>query len=456
MHRSHSILALVPALLLAACANTDGGPVAGTPSYFVLPSDLRDPINPGLAPSINDYGPRPLDPEDCVDPPGYEFALVDNYEIGKASFSYTYNDSTGKVTPWSPKEWEPPSSPIPAAWGGSRCGSTRALHLAGQFKQWGAGYGTVLYNHADTLKPAGVTIFDTFSDPTGASAPTGFASRITYWKRDVPLMTPGVTADFDHPYIDLMTAADLSAWDGIAVWARRGPFAGPGFRPGLLDRTTSDDFNKQLPPEKAACRSIYTVCSCQNTKHCTPWKLADAPVGVDPELYPDRDGTYCWDPATEAYPNSDPTLRCGQTACDYRLDTPIPTMIYNPTNVTSALAWDTVGPTGAKGVGTMTCSKEPYVFSDAAQPSANYCYTPGVDADPAEKEDRCQDGFLSGTLIDTNWKRYFIPFADLRQGGVSHRSPGIDLTTVQALVFSFPAGNLDIWIDDPSFYRKKR
>lgn len=432
MQRFYSCLAFLPALFAAACANTDGGPVQGSKSYFVMPVDARDPINPGLPPSENDFGPKPLSDAECADPAGYDIALVDDFETGLASKSYTYNDSTGAVLPYSLKEWEPASTSIPTAWGGKRCNSTKALHLAGQYRQWGAGFGTVLYNHESTLTPAGVKIYPADE----------FAKLITFF--------PG-----DSPYIAGLTAADLASgkWEGITFWARRGPFAGPGIRPGLLDRTTADDFNKQLPPEgkvpeaprHAACKSIYTVCSCQNTKHCTPWKLTDAPAGVASELMPDRDGTYCWDPATEAYPNPDPTLRCEQTACDYRIDTPIPTMVYNPNNAVSALKYQS---------NTITCSAQPYVFKDSGQPSAKYCYTPGVDEDPAEKEDRCQDGFLSGVLLDTNWRRYMVPFADLRQGTVSHRSPGIDLSVVEALVFSFPAGNLDVWIDDTGFYRK--
>ena len=421
--------AAFPLALFACGTSGGGGPVQGVPQYFVMPVQSTDPLHPGVLPAINDDGPTPIHVGDaeCQNDPRFEFVLVDDFEAGKAYKSYTYNDSTGVVLPYvkEAKEWEPAATEIPAAWGGDRCGSKQAMHFAGHYADWGAGYGTVLDNHTDTL--------------------TGVPFKLIepYW--------PG-----DSIYIPGLAGADLSAWDGITFWARRSRFAGPGFRPGILDRSTADDFNKHLPPEKAACRSIYTLCSCQNTKPCTFWDPAAAGTLSAAAYVPDVAGTYCWDPSIEPYPSGDPTLRCGQTACDFRVDTPIPTMIYNPVSADASALWRTVGSTGRPGVNTMTCSAEPYVFKDSTTPSGKYCYRPGIDADPAEKADRCQDGFLSGTLLDTDWKRYMIPFADLRQGNVDKRSAAVDLASVEALVFAFPGGNLDVWIDDVGFYRKKK
>jgi hypothetical protein len=38
---------------------------------------------------------------------------------------------------------------------------------------------------------------------------------------------------------------------------------------------------------------------------------------------------------------------------------------------------------------------------------------------------------------------------------IDKRSSGIDLSMVETLVFAFPGGNLDVWLDDVGFYRKK-
>ena len=102
----------------------------------------------------------------------------------------------------------------------------------------------------------------------------------------------------------------------------------------------------------------------------------------------------------------------------------------------------------------MTCSPEPYVFKDSTTPSAKFCYKPGVDLDPPERMERCNDGFLAGTLLTTDWKHYLIKFSDLRQGMIDKRSGEIDLGMVEALLFAFPGGDMDLWLDDVGFYRK--
>ena len=449
------------AVALFACGTSgSGGAVQGVPNYFVMPVDPED--GTGLPPAINDPGSAPVDPSQCA-PAGIEIAIVDDFEGLKASHSYTYNDSTSEVFPLVAKDWEPPSTTIPfPPQGKNPCGpgsdqSKQAMHFAGVFKDYGAGFGTVLFNHDDTLNKDGMKVPLTNLATFSVLPP---ARPILYWDGTTP-NAKGMVGEPDRPYV-LLQSVDLSAWDGITFWARRGAFAGPGFRPGILDRTTADDFNKQLPPDKAACRSIYTQCGCQNLRPCTPW---DPAVGPNPTieevnasietLVPGLAGTFCWDPKLDKYPSPDPTLRCGDFACEFHSDTPIPAMTYNPVSQDASELWHrNIGK--GEGIGTMTCSKEPYVFKDSTTPSAHYCYRPGIDADPAEKADRCQDGFLAGTLLDTNWRRYMIPFADLRQGSVDKRSPGIDLGMVEALVFAFPGGNLDVWIDDPGFYRKKK
>jgi len=322
----------------------------------------------------------------------------------------------------------------------------------------------VLFNHKDKINPTGSPNLPLFTPLDGddrftVKAP---ARPIVFWDGTTP-NAAGTPPVADTPYVPGMQSLDVSQWDGITFWARRGAYAGPGFRPGLLDRTSSDDFNKQLPPDKASCRSIYTHCGCTNLRPCTPWDPAVGPMPTAEEVASSIEplvptaaniplkGSYCWDPKLDKYPPWDPTLRCGDFACDYHDDTPIPAMTYNPVSQEASELWQR-----NKGIGTMTCSKEKYVFKDSTTPAANYCYRPGVDADPPEKADRCNDGFLSGVLLDTNWRRYYVPFADLRQGNVDQHSKGIDLGMVEAFLISFPGGNLDLWIDDPGFYRKKK
>jgi hypothetical protein len=443
--------------------------------FFVMPVDPQN--NTGLPPAINDPGPVLIDANtQCHDDDTYEFAIVDDYEEMKALGTYTFNDSTSEVLPLAVKDWEPSATAYPAQWTtrlGQKnpCGPGSAtdawvLHLAGHFTDFGGGVGTVLFNHPQSLGTA--IKFAVLDKKVGDDG--------TVPAVDPPAI-PIVFYAKDHPYVPNMASADLTdfsgnprrPWEGIAFWARRGPFAGPGFRPGILDRTTSDDFNKQLPASMAACRSVYTTCSCPNQKPCTPWEPNDLkyqqptvdelnasiePLTPDTTNYPmPTKGTYCWDPKVDRYPPWDPSLRCGDFACDYHVNTPIPSMTYNPVNDTEALLWDPAGP--KMGIGTMTCSPDFYVFNDSTTPSAKFCYKPGVDLDPPERMERCNDGFLAGTLLTTDWHHYFIKFSDLRQGMIDKRSSGIDLTMVEALLFAFPGGDMDIWLDDVGFYRKK-
>ena len=455
------------------CSSSSSGAVQGVPNYFVMPPWSKDA--PGLAPAINDPGPGPVDASQCSGPgglpPGVDrIVIIDDYEAEKANKAYTFNDSTSEIYPLVTKDWEPPATRIPEAWGVNSCGPGSeknhfALHLAGVFKDYGGGLGTVLFNHTEVQ---GIPFTD-LTEPTVAAP----KKPIVYW--------PG-----DHPYIPMIVvqSADLSDFTGITFWARRSPYSGPGFRPGILERTSADDFNKQLPPKdsdlprgvsvpadatRASCRSIYTTCGCTNNRQCTPWdpavdhmpSAAEILASVEP-LYPTADavntplkGTYCWDPKLEPNPPWDPTLRCGQTACDFHSDTPIPAMTYNPVNTVQARLWDTPATSnGLPGIDTMTCSTTPYVFKDSTTPSGYFCYRPGIDADPAEKVDRCGDSFIAGTRLTTDWVRYMIPFADLRQGNVDQRSKGIDISMVESLVFAFPGGNLDVWIDEIGFYHK--
>ncbi len=495
-----SFVTLLAPFGLGACGTSgESGAIQGVPNYFVLPVDPKD--QSGLPPAINDPGSDAVDPKDCA-ANGYDIAVIDDYEGGKAIKTYTFNDSTSDVYPLSYKAWEPSTTPIPKPRGNVACGpgydSKTALHIAGVYKDFGGGVGTVLMNHVDSLNrnpqiQLAFTDLNKFTiDPLKSAA-----TPILFWN-GTPPNAPGIGTDpakVDFPYVAayagntpldatgvhagaaaLMQSVDLNDWEGITFWARRGAFAGPGFRPGILDRTTSDDFNKQLPPDKASCRSIYTQCGCQNMRPCTHWDPAipGTPVPTQEEINSSVEplvptlsdetqtnvplaGDYCWDPKLDKYPPWDPSLRCGNFACDFHPDTPIPAMTYNPVSQEASELWHRkLGPDKGMGIGTMTCSPEPYTFRDSTTPAARYCYRPGIDADPPEKNDRCNDGFLSGVLLDTNWRRYYVPFADLRQGNVDQHSKGIDLHMVESFLISFPGGNLDLWIDDPAFYRKKK
>jgi len=160
----------IPGVGLMGSAGAAGAPNGVVPTaksqFFVMPVDPGN--GSGLPPSINDLGPRKvIDQAQCDADAAYDFAIVDNYEGGKASHTYSFNDSTSEVLPLVNKDWEPPATAYPAAWtarlGKNLCGpgsatSNLVLHLAGHFTDFGAGLGTVLFFHTDTLGTAMFTV----------------------------------------------------------------------------------------------------------------------------------------------------------------------------------------------------------------------------------------------------------------------------------------------------------
>jgi len=484
-------------VLLTACGGSKVAPTAAelTPAapdkntpYFVMPT--VNPLDGSLRKAVNDPGPEPVSDAECHVPDGMFLVpvteFVQNMVVTPGApqivdgHSYTFNDSTSELVPSSLtwEDWEPGATPIPPEWGGKLCAgpgqefekrpdaAAYAIHLTGVFRNYGAGLGTAFFNHQSVMQAADPNlIFTKVTDYMAGTGPVGSSGIGKFWDGDHFLQ------EVDQA---VFAYVDLSAYDGVTFWARRGPYGEPGFRVAALDRTTSDDFNRQLPPDRAACRSKYILCSCQNAAPCTDWDPTTAPltngltlgatpatqgflVAADGTPKAPKKGSYCWDPSLDTYPPMDPTLRCGQTACDSidsTLDRPsaasIPSPLFsyisNPVSAERALAW-------YPPPGKITCSPEPYVFQDSTMPSGRYCYDPGKDLPPPEAHEQCGDSFLAPVTVDLNWHRYVVPFKDMRQGNINHRSPGIDKAVMESLIFAFPGGNLDVWIDGLSLYK---
>ena len=448
---------------LAACGGSKVAPTTeelappvpgpNTP-YFVLPTP--NPVDSTLPKSVNDPGPGPTADSECHAPDGMVILPMSDFSGSLIAKSYTFNDTTSKLWPVALADWEPAATPIPPEWGnlcaapgqifaGSPQGlDSHAMHLAGVFHNYGAGIGTAFFNHQTTLQD---------NPPINFTLATDMNQTVIN----------GYAGDKFLQYADasVFAYADLSAYDGVVFWARRGPYGEPGFRVAIADRTTSDDYNRQLPPDLAACRSKYILCSCQNGSPCTHFVRDPALPNTD--LSVPKTGDYCWDPALDATPSVDPTQRCGQTACDsidivadrdinQRVGAQIPSPLYsyisNPVNAARAAAW-------FPAPGKITCSPEPYVFKDSTMPSGRYCYDPSQDLPPPEAQEQCGDSFLAPVSVDLDWHRYTVAFNDMRQGNIDKRSPGMDKTRMLSVIFAFPGGNLDVWIDGLGLYRKK-
>jgi hypothetical protein len=258
---------------------------------------------------------------------------------------------------------------------------------------------------------------------------------------------PGATLDPVGLPADLMRFAqapphrywDLSAYDGVTLWARVGPDGEDGISVALQDKHTSDALNRE---NQTFCRRIKT---------CTPDCLNGAPcTALDPQSpLP----TYrCFHPSLVPQP-SDPTLPfdpllgitqpaelelvypvCGPSACRS------PDYYYDPDFDNRKVA--------PNGPPLTEC--KPYEFSGVQ--AFNYCY--GSEPPPTESE-RCGDGWVASIHLTTDWKIYVIPFSEFRQVGFGKQAPYMDLHSIYEVAFEFPVGFVDLYVDNVTFYRNR-
>ena len=250
----------------------------------------------------------------------------------------------------------------------------------------------------------------------------------------------------------LHTYWDVSAWEGVSFWARRGPDSMGTLQVTLQDKHTSDDMARE---NQTFCRRIVPCFNkCLNNEPCSPneGELSNGPNndGTGPTVY------RCFDPKKGAIPHPPPKgtpvmigatqtspdgatqtspddqldiayPRCGPSACTFRADYP---------------------DTDFEG---KEC--RPYTFTSGE--SNEYCFNPS-DPPPPSREERCGDGYTSNVQLSTEWKLYTVPFSEMRQGGYGKRSPEFDLHSAYSITLAWGPGNLDFFIDNVSLYRAKK
>ena len=211
---------------------------------------------------------------------------------------------------------------------------------------------------------------------------------------------------------------DVSAYDGVTFWARRGPDGGSSVLVGFQDKHTSQDLNseseqfcKRHKECKAACTNGFSCVDDVSTrtdpiKRCMPEGYDIALVG-NPAL------------AEFLFPP------CGQNIC-----TP---PVFNPDPDFNNTTCEALSFTGLE---------------------SNYWCT-GPDRPVPPPAERCGDGFVSRVTLSTDWQLYKIPFDQFRQAGNGKPAPFFDLETVHSIFFELPVGWADIYVDDVSFYRQK-
>lgn len=217
-----------------------------------------------------------------------------------------------------------------------------------------------------------------------------------------------------HEYVD------VSGFDGVSFWARRGPESQGSIAIVVFDKHTSDALNRE---NATYCRRLRSCQSgCLNRLGCNPTDAED-PTSLhrcfDPEVGIPVNVTTRPDLIDELYP------RCGPSACTFRTEYADPEFEGKECR--------------------------PYTFQ--THETGEYCFDEG-DPPPPEADERCGDGYGYQLTFTTNWEFYKVPFSEMRQLGHGKVAPDFDLTTISDVAVVTAKGWVDIYLDDMSFYRE--
>ncbi len=452
-HRVHLLLAA--ATLAAGCSSGARPDIAeaGVSNLCQVANCTPDPLGVCQHTCTPDPGPRLVECKKVEQ--SYEFMLPDaiwtfdeglraptNEFIARGMYSYTDNttiiktftiadtqDPTGRHRP--NKTWEPRTATLP------RCSDppndqNQAIHIqGGPFLSWGGGVGIGMKN---------------FPMVTGSATTVSAAVK------------------------------DVSGWEGISFWARRGPDSQAGFRVLVGDKYTDDDIayimyrddpNQLI--QKRFCERVRE-CGCLNHRTCTAIHLERKPLpdgGLGPidtplipfdcerpplEIGDARVLKYCGTP--EVINGAESTSQggaacnsCEETRCNERypafpddcgvpgggcpMDSPVP------------LATD-------RQFYGKPCS--PHTMRNGT--FGYWCFDPETER-PAESTEQCGDHWTRVVNLSNEWQFYTVPFSSMAQQGWAKRSAGLDLTSVSTIRFTWDGGWIDFWIDDVRFYRTK-
>lgn len=359
---------------------------------------------------------------------------------GFARSMYSYTDNSTFIKTFRERDpalpnlvartWQPPTAVLP------RCSDqpndqNRAIHIqGGPFLAWGGGVGIGMKN---------------FPEVQG---------------------TLTTMAD-----VESEAMLDVSAWEGISFWARRGPDSQAGFRVLVGDKYTDDDIAYLMyridPTMPRHCERVRE-CGCLNHRTCVAIHLEKNAAGTPttPVLpgpcRPDerhlRDTEvmeFCGTPEVISGAESagfSTCNTCEQTKCDERWPA------YPDDHATSTAAEDvdagTLYGTDRQFYGK-PCS--PYTMRNGI--FGYWCFDPAASEErerrPAEQTEQCGDHWTRVVNLSNEWQFYRVPFSAMAQQGWAKRSAALDLKSVSVVRFTWDGGWVDFWIDDVRFYKTK-
>ncbi|HET6283918.1 MAG TPA: hypothetical protein VFH73_23385 [Polyangia bacterium] len=409
----------------------------------VLPAvePTGEPVIPFLPvyPSIGFGRPDPGSQHtDCAAAAGYEFSTgwFDDFEprvpdnpsaTGVAPGWSAYDDlsqyafhTPGDET-WYPGlkdttfvAWGMPADKVP----GPSCEgkpNNWVLHFrGGLFRKWGGGM-----SHA-FVDPVGLRYR---TDPTEACAPNlDFCPPPVAMNAEADSAGLPVPKAPKEPYRQSHDFFDVSRYEGVAFWARRGPEGHDRALVILTDKFTSSRLARE---NQKYCRRVRECHSaCLSGVPCSP---------SDPNM----SGSIhrCFDAKAGDLPRVENESllelmypRCGPSAC---------------TSPSSYLDPD---------FDDKAC--RPYAFP-AADESGEYCWN-ADDPPPPSRDERCQDGWQVSIELTPDWKFYALPFSQFGQVGFGKRAPFMDLKSLDTIAFGATMGWSDMYFDNVTFYRRKK
>jgi hypothetical protein len=384
---------------------------------------------------------------------GLEFLPIWNFDLGRGRNMYDYDDGS---TPFrAPRGWEPLTGSAglldrtyePEASALGPCRDGYAIHMyGGPFRGWGGGVGiSVKWRQAEWCN----------NNP------------------DPPDVCPDPDAEFSRFILD------LSEWEGVSLWAKRGPDSQASVRVMVADKYVDDDlaylslynatpeedfpeledFPEELIPDNVGewikktekrdperqddtsatpwapeyptpqyCQR-NSECGCRNHKPCSPYQASpQAEVKY-----------YCWDPEVDPIPGS-PSLECDEWTVEYPLCGPSICNRGQP-------AWEFLYDPQFNG---KPCT--PYSFPSSY--GGSYCFDPETDPPPVENAHLCGDYWFKPVFLTEDWELYLVPFTDMHQQGWAMESHRFDPSALTVVRLTWDKGWIDYWIDDVSFYRR--
>jgi hypothetical protein len=359
---------------------------------------------------FDDFEPTTASPTENGGAPGWSSYDDLTKDAWHAPGDFTWYPGLMGTIDW---EWGLPSEHTP----GPSCDGTPnnwVMHYrGGLFRNWGGGV-----SHAFTDPVGSYRATQSDACPDGDDfCPAPIAMDATVDSAGLPTLDAQGNA-----LLQSHDSFDVSKYDGVAFWARRGPEGHDQVLVILTDKFTSGRLARQ---NQKYCRR-YRQCypTCLSGTPCTP--VLD-PGATEPT-------NRCFDPSTGAFPtiaiDSERDLmypRCGASAC---------------TSPPTYLDPDFDG---------KAC--RPYSFPSNDQ-SGYFCWNEG-DPPPPDRDEQCQDGWQTSVQLNQDWTFYAIPFTQFGQGGFGKVAPYMDLKSLDTIAFGATMGWSDMYFDNVTLYRRK-